>query len=474
MKQEASLGRRLLIGASVFIAVALVIAAIVIGFVLHRFVQGQIDQRLDTQINFLASMVQADAAGQLSLNGSADGPPFDRPARGWYWQVNGPHNAIRSRGLGLDTLDVPPPSASPPPPPPPPRKDGPPPPPPRSGPPPRAADGAGPNGQALHYRIRSLVAGDTPIEIVATAPRTAVMGPLREAMTTLGLSLLVLGAALVMAIVLQVRLGLRPLDRLRQSIADVRAGRQALVPEEQPAEVRPLVAELNALLKQNATNLERARAHVANLAHGLKTPLATLGLALSAKGDEGRTLTDLVDTMERRIRHHLGRARAAALAGPVRAQTPVAPAIGDLGAVLAKVYAGRGVAFSSDVPAGTAVACEPQDFDEIAGNLLDNAFKWTRKTVTVRALAEARTVLLQIDDDGPGLPAEQVPQLLQPGQRLDETAPGFGFGLTITRELVELYGGSLAFDMAPGGGLRVNLRLPAAHDRPHHGEEVPS
>ncbi len=471
MRPEASLGRRLLIGASVFIALALVIAAIVIGFVLHRFVQGQIDQRLDTQINFLASMVQADAAGQLSLNGSADGPPFDRPARGWYWQVSGPSNTIRSRGLGLDMLEVPatsppPPPPRPPPPPPATSSGAPPPPPPRAGPPPRAADGPGPNGQALHYRVQRLVIGDTPIEIVAAAPRAAVIGPLREAMTTLGLSLLVLCGALVTAIVLQVRLGLRPLDRLRQSIADVRAGRQSLVPEEQPAEVRPLVDELNALLKQNATNLERARAHVANLAHGLKTPLATLGLALSARGDDGRTLADLVDTMERRIRHHLGRARAAALAGPARSQTRVATAIGDLGAVLTKVYAGRAIDFAADIPDGLAVSCEPQDFDEIAGNLLDNAFKWTRQSVTVSAVIEGRTVRLQIDDDGPGLSAEQLPQLLQPGQRLDESAPGFGFGLSITRELVELYGGSLAFARAPAGGLRVTLQLPLAQQRP--------
>ncbi len=467
MTQAASLGRRLLIGASVFIAVALVIAAIVIGFVLHRFVQGQIDQRLDTQINFLASTVQADAAGQLSLNGSADGPPFDRPARGWYWQVSGPHNVLRARALGLDTLEVPATSPPPPPPrpPPPAASTGAPPPPPRAGPPPRPADGPGPNGQALHYRVQRLVVGNTPIEIVATAPRAAVLGPLREAMTTLGLSLLVLGAALVLAIVFQVRLGLRPLDRLRQSISDVRAGRQALVPAEQPAEIRPLVAELNALLKQNTINLERARAHVANLAHGLKTPLATLGLALSAKGDDGRALTDLVDTMERRIRHHLGRARAAALAGPARAQTPVAPAIRDLGAVLLKVYAGRAIAFAADIPDGLAVACEPQDFDEIAGNLLDNAFKWSRRSVAVNAVIEGRVVLLQIDDDGPGLSAEQVPDLLRPGQRLDESAPGFGFGLSITRELVELYGGSLAFARAPAGGLRVSLQLPLARHR---------
>ena len=454
MKADASLGRRLLLGASVFIVVALVFAAVVIGFVLHRFVQGQIDQRLDTQVNFLASTVRIAAAGDLSLDGSADGPPFDRPGRGWYWQVSGPRNVLRSRALGDDTLDV---SGLPLPPPPPP-------PPPRAVPPPRPADGPGPGGEALHYRIMHVVIDGAPVEIVATAPRAAVMGPLREAMTTLGLSLLVLGAALVLAIVLQVRLGLRPLDRLRGAIADVRAGRRSTVPEEQPAEVQPLVSELNELLKQNAANLERARAHVANLAHGLKTPLATLNVALSA-GNEAKSdgkLAELVDVMERRIRHHLGRARAAALAGPTRSQTLLAPAIGDLGAVLTKVHAGRGVAFAADIPPGLAVACEPQDFDEIAGNLLDNAFKWTSRFVTVRAVAEERRVLLRIEDDGPGLSADQVPHLLQPGQRLDETAPGFGFGLSITRELVDLYGGSLDFAAAPGGGLRVSLRLSRA------------
>jgi signal transduction histidine kinase len=458
MRADVSLGRRLLLGASVFIAVALVIAAIVIGFVLHRFVQGQIDQRLDTQVSFLASMVRTTAAGELSLAGSADGPPFDRPARGWYWQISGPRNVLRSRALGAERLDVaalslPPPT---------------PPPPHRASPPPRPADGPGPNGQALHYRIQRQDIDGVNIEIVATAPRTAVMGPLREAMTTLGLSLLVLGLTLVAAIVLQVRLGLRPLGRLRAAIADVRAGRKRLVPEEQPAEVRPLVSELNALLNQNAANLERARAHVANLAHGLKTPLATLSVALSGKGGailDGK-LADLVDVMERRIRHHLGRARAAALAGPTRSLTSVAPAIQDLGAVLTKVYASRTVAFTANISAELAVACEPQDFDEIAGNLLDNAFKWARRSVTVRAVAEDRTALLQIDDDGPGLSAEQVPHLLQPGQRLDENAPGFGFGLSITRELVELYGGSLAFAEAPDGGLRVNLKLPLAHQLP--------
>ncbi|MGZ3341777.1 MAG: ATP-binding protein [Reyranella sp.] len=460
MLRDASLGRRLLVGAAVFITGALVLAAVVIGFVLHRFVQGQIDQRLDTEVVFLASMLRADGNGTLSLAGSADGPPFDRPARGWYWQVSGPHNVVRSRSLGGATLDLP--DLPPPPRPPPPNRDGPPPP----GERPRPADGPGPDGVPLHFRIQHVSVAGLPATIAASAPRDAVIGPLREAMTTLGLSLAALGLALVLAIVLQVRLGLRPLDRLRSALADVRAGRSERVPAEQPAEIRPLVAELNALLEQNAANLERARRHVANLAHGLKTPLATLAIALSARGADSGELRDLVDVMERRIRHHLGRARAAALDGPVRARTLVAPHLEALGDVLGKVHAGRGVALAIDVPPDLAVACERQDFDEIAGNLLENAFKWTRGAVEVCARADqARTVTLTIDDDGPGLRPEQIPQVMQPGQRLDESAPGFGFGLSITRELVELYGGTLDLDRAPKGGLRVSLRLPMA-DKP--------
>jgi signal transduction histidine kinase len=181
---------------------------------------------------------------------------------------------------------------------------------------PAAADGAGPSGERLHFRVQQAIAGHAPVTIITTAPRAAVMGPLRDAMMTLGISLAVLGLALVLAIVLQVWLGLRPLERLRQAVADVRTGRIERVPAEQPLETVPLVAELNGLLEQNAANLERARRHVANLAHGLKTPLA-LAIALSERGRDGAgELHALVVLMERRIRHHLGQARAAALSGP--------------------------------------------------------------------------------------------------------------------------------------------------------------
>lgn len=453
MRRLPSLAARLLAVAALSITVAVIVAGVAIGLLLHHFVQRTVDERLDTQIVFLASMLQADAAGRLSLAGSADGPPFDRPGRGWYWQVRGPVNTLRARALGDGTLDV---SHLPSPPPPrPPRPGGPP------FPPPRPADGPGPGGEPTHFRTRTLMVDGVPAEIVAAAPRAAVRDPLADALMTLGLCLGALEIVLLLAILLQVRLGLRPLALLRAAIADVRAGRREQLPPDQPSEVRPLADELNALLAQNAATLARARGHVANLAHGLKTPLATLGIALSRDKAEPRELAPLVEVMERRIRHHLGRARAAALAGPVRAQTTIVPRLEALGEVLSKVNADRGIVLSLDVPATAAVACEQQDFDEIAGNLLENAFKWARGNVAVQARDDSAPLLsLIIDDDGPGLQPPDIERALRPGQRLDEAAPGFGFGLSITRELVELYGGTLDFGRAPLGGLRVVVSLP--------------
>ena len=456
---HASLSRRLLLGAAAFITVALIVASIVIGFVLHRFIQGQIDQRLDTQIVFLASMLTATHDGVIALTGNADGPPFDRPARGWYWQVTGPRNLLLSRSLEGHSIDMPPvrrpPMAGS-------RRrpiediDGP--------PRPAPADGIGPGSMRLHYRVQQFTFGDTPVTVIASAPRDAVGGPLRAAMITLGLSLAVLGAALMLAILLQVRLGLRPLERLRRAVADVRSGASERLPERQPAEIQPLVSELNALLDQNAANLERARRHVANLAHGLKTPLATLSIALSERGrDAAGDLHALVLLMERRIRHHLSRARAAALSGPSRARTLLAARLDDVGQALTKIHADKTIKLTQNIPPDLAVACEQQDFDEMAGNLLENAFRWAQSLVSVTARRdENRSVTIVIEDDGPGLQPEQMPQALRAGARLDETAPGFGFGLPITRELAELYGGELNLDRSPLGGLRVTLSLPLA------------
>ena len=166
--------------------------------------------------------------------------------------------------------------------------------------------------------------------------------------------------------------------------------------------------------------------------------------------------------MARSCAIRLGRARAAALSGPTRTQILIAPRIDDLGAALGKIYTDKKIALSLDVPRDLLAACEQQDFDEMAGNLLENAFRWARTKVEVHAHHEDRSIVLAFEDDGPGLQPNQVPKVLRPGERIDESEPGFGFGLPITRELAELYGGELAVDASKLGGLRATLRLPLA------------
>ena len=441
MVTRVSLSRRLLFGAAIFITLALVVAGSVIGFALRRFITGQIDQRLDSQIITVASAIETGPRGQLQMMRDVDGPPFNRPESGWYWQVIGSN--LKSRSLGAENLvpDL--------------KKERP------DDPRPFPADQAGPFDERLHLRIQSRRVGASTVMIAVSAPRAALNGPLREAMTTLALSLGVLGLALLFAIVLQVRLGLRPLRRLRADLAAVAAGRLDRVPAEQPEEVMPVVAEMNTLLDQNAAGLARARRHVANLAHGLKTPLTTLSLALAEPGrDQDGSLRKLATLMDRRIRHHLGRARAAAQDGPARARAQILRHVVDFGEAFAKIYAGKDVTFDHDVSSELTVACEAQDLDEMLGNLLDNAFKWSRRKVKVSANEAGPDAIIAIEDDGAGLSDDDWPEALRPGRRLDESVPGYGFGLPITRELAELYGGSLGLSRSTLGGLKAELRLP--------------
>ena len=435
----------------------MLLATIAIGFVLHRFMQGQIDQRLDSHVVFLTSLLRDAPDGTITLAGDASGPPFDRPDSGWYWQVVGPRNSLHSRTLADGTLTAQAKHRPPPRPGAPPDDDK-----------PRPADGRGQDGRYLHYRILTVSTESGPATITVTAPRDAVLHPLGEALTTLAVSLGLLALALIAATYLQVRLGLRPLMALRASLTAVRAGDVDRLPEDQPSEVLPLVQDLNALFDQNAANLERARRHVANLAHGLKTPLATLAIIVADRERAGSPETRaLVESMEQRIRHHLGRARIAALGGPARARAHLAQTIDDILAVLTKANADKPIDIGIDIAANLDVACERQDLDEIVGNILENAFKWAKGRIAIAARpAQERSVLLTVDDDGPGLAAEKIATLVLPGRRLDETVPGFGFGLPIARELAELYGGSLVLSQSHLGGLRVGISLPATTE-PH-------
>jgi signal transduction histidine kinase len=274
-------------------------------------------------------------------------------------------------------------------------------------------------------------------------------------------SLLLLGLALGIATLVQLRIGLAPLGRMRTALAAVRSGHATTIPVDQPSELAPLATEINALLAENAAALANARGHVANLAHGLKTPLATLALSVRPLDPDG-TLGAQIARIDQAVRHHLGRARAATPGAASRVATPLAPVVADLADALARIHAERGIAADVAIDPALAVAVDRQDLDELVGNLLDNAWRWAATRIAVRATRseDDRFAMLAIEDDGPGIPESTRAAALSAGQRLDERGDGHGFGLSIATELANLYGGTLMLDTASLGGLVVQVTLP--------------
>jgi signal transduction histidine kinase len=268
----------------------------------------------------------------------------------------------------------------------------------------------------------------------------------------------------VSAGVVQLRLGLSPFKRLRSQLLAVRDGRAPNVTGVYPAEVQPLVDDLNALLAEREEAVRRAQAKAGDLAHGLKTPLAIIAheaVRVRAGDAEFAALVGHeVDRMRRQIDYHLAHARAAASGGTLGARSAVRDSVDGLVRTLQRLHADRGLTIDVDVPADHMVRCEREDLDEMLGNLIDNACKWARSRVRVSSTRAEGVVAIMVDDDGPGLEAAMREAVLQRGVRADEAAPGSGIGLAIVRDLAELYRGSIALTDAAESGLRAALSLP--------------
>jgi signal transduction histidine kinase len=418
--------------------------------VLERFVTQGLDQQLDAQVAVLARAVTPD--GGLDRSRVTSLPVFEEAGSGWGWRVDGAAGHWSQGAAFEPDLDrwrrhresrreeerSPEPGPSP-------------------------GEGRDQTGQRVHFRQLSVPSTAGPVLLTAAGPRRVSEQPLREAMGPLLLSLGVLGCALVAATLLQLRFGLRPLRALRRDLVAVREGRARHIPAGQPAEIAPLVIELNALIDQNEESLAHARRHVSNLAHGLKTPLAALAVRLAEPGrDPDNMLGEMVSQIDRRLRHHLGRARAAAPGSNQRLRTDLAPALSDLVMALGRIHAERAISPTVRIEPGLTVAVDPQDLDEMVGNLLDNAWRHARRMIAVEAVREGNIVRIVIEDDGRGLSDAVIGEALMSGRRLDERGEGHGFGLPIAQELAELNGGRLELGKGTTlGGLSANLTLPA-------------
>ncbi|BBK33555.1 signal transduction histidine kinase [Stella humosa] len=442
MRAAASLRLRLLAGAALWIGLALLAAWFAVGGLLRETLERSFDTRLEAVMLSLLATIEVGDDGVVGLDRPLADPAFDRVLSGWYWQVtDGGTVRLRSRSLWTESLPV-------------------------------AAAGTtgaqaqsapdGPDGRRLRLLARTVTVpgSDRPLTLAVAGPQAAIDVEAAGIARTLAIALAVLGAGLALAVLLQTSIGLAPFRRLGCQLADIRGGRRDSLDDDTFAEVAPLVREVNALLRHDQAVVARARTHAGNLAHALKTPLSVLSLEAERAGSA--EMAAACRQMERMIRHHLGRARAAASHGVLGARVEVAPVLAGLLGVLERVHAERGVVVASSVAEGAAFAGERQDLEEMLGNLLDNAFKWAAGGIAIDVHQARGRLLVGIADDGPGLTPAEAARATEPGIRLDEATEGDGFGLAIAGDLAGLYGGSLVLDRAEAGGLRARLDLPAA------------
>jgi signal transduction histidine kinase len=251
---------------------------------------------------------------------------------------------------------------------------------------------------------------------------------------------------------------------LRREVADVRTGKEDRIEGHYPSELRPLAEELNALVAHDQEVVERQRTHVGNLAHALKTPLSVmLAEADRQPGALAEVVSRQAETMRDHVDHHLRRARAAARSQGQRERTPVAAVLEELSLTLERIFRDKGVEIDWRADDDLDFQGERHDFMEMLGNVLENACKFGRSRVRVTARPSGPDrLILSIEDDGDGLPADQRDEALKRGARLDETAPGSGLGLSIVDELARAYGGEITLADSPLGGLKVTLDLPRA------------
>jgi signal transduction histidine kinase len=446
-----SLAQRLFLSAAAWAVVILVITGIVLSSIYRQAVERAFDRRLGVYLRTIVADLSSPDEPTDKFPQSLGEPLFELPLSGWYWQVTRTdpekHDVRSSRSLfdgGLPHLQD------------------------RGVKP--GIDGTlqgyvtGPEDQRLRLVERNIDLGDEGHYIVAVAGDAAeIADEVQSFDQALIVTFSLLAAVLLLTTMFQVRFGLAPLKRITDSLAAIRSGTAERLAGEFPEEIAPLARETNALIDANKEIVERARTHVGNLAHALKTPLSVMVNEAAAHGRDPFAIKVLeqADIMRDQVARHLERARLAARLTVVGSVTDVGPVVTALARTMEKIHRERGVVIEVHADVEARFRGERPDLEEMIGNLVDNACKWASSRVIIEVVREQQVVRIVVDDDGRGLSPSEREQVAQRGSRLDETKPGSGLGLSIVVELAALYGGELKLSAAPIGGLRAELVLPA-------------
>ncbi|QKV19256.1 sensor histidine kinase [Oricola thermophila] len=446
-----SLRLRLMAFAAGIMAVTLIVAGFGLTALFARNLERRVGQELDTHVAQIAGALRFSPDGEISLAREPADPRFNRVFGGLYWQVTdtGTGASLRSRSLWDTELALPDDLLAP---------------------------GvvhvheiAGPRGSSLLVHEQAVVvdAGATDRRIrLSVAIDTRELDELRAGFARdIAPALVVAGLVLLIGFAVQIRAGLQPMDTLRAAIADIRAGRRKRLDGAVPSEVAPLVEEVNTLLDHQEAAMLRARDRAADLAHGLKTPLTALAADARKLRDLGAAeIADDIDELAGRMRVHVERemARARLRHGAAAPAVALAPAAAAIVRALERTPAAEGKQVAADVPPDLAARVDSDDFNEILGNLAENAVRHAASRVLISARRDGDIVRIAVEDDGPGVDEERRAEILRRGRRLDEGGRGAaGLGLAIVGDILAETGGRLDLGTSRLGGLSATVELKA-------------
>ena len=445
-----SLRLRLLLAGALSILVALSLAAIGLTLLFKQHVERRVDAELTVYLNQLAANLALSPSGELSVAHPPADPRFDEPLSGLYWQITVEPNGkpLRSRSLWDSVLGLPQESA---------------------------VDDvshrhliAGPGGSELYLLQRRI---QLPARLGGKTTRIAVAwnaDEVKKSVADFRSALLpflaLIGLLLIAASWAQVSIGLRPLNTVRQKLAAIRSGNARRLETEFPNEVLPLAEEIDALLDKQEAAVEKARGRAADLAHGFKTPLQVLNGEIDRLRNKGEKeiaadISSIAETMRRHVDRELARARLSYAAKDATAN--VKSVIDRIVRVMERTPDGRRLLWTVDVPADLVARIDTDDLAEALGNVVENAARHAREMVSICGNHEGQDVVVTVGDDGPGIAAEQVPEVLSRGARLDTSGSGAGLGLAIVTDILDAWDGRLIFDNGDPG-LSVTMRLPKA------------
>lgn len=447
-----SLRTRLLIAWAVFIALTLSLTDIGLRFLFDRSITRRTHAELNADLRQVRRGMETRPAGTIVIVREPTDPQFDIIFGGRYWQVaDGPSVLVRSASLGGTNLPAP-----------------------------SSQDGAGleathwlngPHDQRLFAVVRDIPIQDPEtnrqrqLTITAAVDAAEIASDTNQFNNDLHIGLALLAAFLLIGSWWHVVIGLQPLELLRVRLAAVREGQSREIEGSYPNEVMPLVAETNALLAAQEDQLRVARDRAGDLAHGLKTPLAVMSVKSRQLRQEGRgALADEIEhqvlVMNRHVERELARVRARGAKQTVHGRVDAAALTDAMVSIIQGLPRGQNLQWACDLPNRLDLEVDAEDFNTMAGNLLENAQKWATSRVSVVARKSATGGELIVEDDGPGIPENEIKRVLQRGERADEEVSGSGLGLAIVSDTVELYKGALVLSRSSLGGLKAVVTLP--------------